>query len=273
MQSKVEAQDIQSPELLVENFVDCMDSKGLISSMTGSIFLNPVMIKGTSEAQERGFIEKAVATGGKNPFTTELMTLNDLKNIEDDIGLVNQIKTLRDEFLKAHALHPELDKIKELLSNEIYKNEPIASRSSQEAMNPDDDDLLAMRQAGAYNPYFFYSPSPTVGYHAAQYDRVLFLTASIPRHGELSIEHEYAAAEEEAERNVSIITELASQRLNSSGLRQSDITMLSSANHSSHGSAILALIASEQGDFTVITELASQREEQNRPSDSFSTRL
>lgn len=53
-------------------------------------------------------------------FVKLLDSREDLKQIKDNQEKLKAIEKLRDEFLDANKLHPEFDKIKELLSQQIY---------------------------------------------------------------------------------------------------------------------------------------------------------
>ncbi|MBA3535649.1 MAG: hypothetical protein H0T84_03410 [Tatlockia sp.] len=141
MQLKTE---YQKPELLVEEFFASLNSKGLVSSLTNTIFVNPIKIDGASDFQEREFIENCIRSNGQNPFTRAPMTLEELAHIKDNEGILKDIQNLTREFLEAQALHPDLEQIKKSLSTYFYEKSSITL--SNESKQPSND-LIAMRAA------------------------------------------------------------------------------------------------------------------------------
>ena len=145
--------ELKSPELLIEEFISLLDEKRLVSSLTGSVYLSPIRINGSSEPQERGFIENAIKTNGENPLTKEPMTLEEIAKVPDDENTLKAINHLTNQFLEDNASHPELDKIKALLSKEIYQSEPLElNNNTQGTTNASADDMLAIQQIQGNRP-------------------------------------------------------------------------------------------------------------------------
>lgn len=142
MQTKINQQE-NSPEFLVDEFYEQLNSQSLVSALTGSIYLHPIRIEGSSDLQERGFVENTIISTGKNPFTQQEMTLDDLATIKNDEHVERIISDAKAKFLNENKTHLQFDKIKALLEDKTYQHEQIEmSEEESDDYILSDDELV-----------------------------------------------------------------------------------------------------------------------------------
>ncbi|VVC75455.1 hypothetical protein AQUSIP_07450 [Aquicella siphonis] len=137
--------------VILTEFRKKADRLKLISELTGLVFLDPVIIPGSTDPVEREFVAEAIRVNGKNPLTNEPMTLDELNRIATDSKTREAVETLIGEFLVENKKHPDYKKIEEAIKQERYvlvsdNRVPPASAHRQPA-DPDADDLIAITSA------------------------------------------------------------------------------------------------------------------------------
>jgi hypothetical protein len=151
VQYKKEEPDIND---IFNSFLKYLEKKGLYFPLTGCILHDPIIINGSKSPVERQFVEQAIVLQGTNPFTREIMSLEELTTILTEEKVQEQITQEIEFFLLIHKNHSQIIKLKQLIKNERYtpakallQPPPAASAPS----NPTEDDLLAMRRAARTN--------------------------------------------------------------------------------------------------------------------------